>query len=256
MKNVCVLDIGKSNIKLSACNYFGEVLDTVSTPNKTYDGKTWKYHNLKKINIWVLKNLSTLSKKYNLKRFITTGHGLGVVFVGDDCDNNFDGTTLPMIDYEQIVPENVDNAYKELAGDFFVRGGKIVERATQNAKQMFCAAKEHPEIFKNSKWALGVSQYWAWRLSGIAASEITYLGAQSHLWNIINNNWSKIVKNQNWKRLLPPIKKTYARLGKVREKLVKEFKLPKDLLIYVGGHDSSMNFYRYQCAGLKNFCTF
>ena len=64
-ENVVVLDIGKSNIKLSACNYLGEVFETLSTPNQTCNGKPWKYHNLEKINIWVLQNLSALSKKYN-----------------------------------------------------------------------------------------------------------------------------------------------------------------------------------------------
>ena len=63
--------------------------------------------------------LAKLSKEYNLKHFITTGHGSGVVFVGDDIDMNNDGTTLPMIDYEQIVPKDLDSAYKKLAGDFF-----------------------------------------------------------------------------------------------------------------------------------------
>jgi sugar (pentulose or hexulose) kinase len=253
-ENVVVLDIGKSNIKLSVCNYLGEVFETLSTPNQTCNGKPWKYHNLKKINIWVLQNLSALSKKYNLKHFITAGHGSGVVFVGNDCDINDDGTTLPMIDYEQIIPEDIDKEYEKLSGDFFDRGSKIMGSASHTARQMFWAERDQPEIFKNSKWALGVSQYWAWRLSGIAVSEVTTLGAQSHLWNTLSNSWSKIVKNQDWKRLLPPIEKTYTPLGKVREKLVKDFNLPKDLLIYVGGHDSTINFYRYQSAGLNNFC--
>ena len=61
---IAVLDIGKSNIKLSVCTYLGKVVETLSTPNDTCDAKPWKYHNLKKINLWVLKNLSNLSKRY------------------------------------------------------------------------------------------------------------------------------------------------------------------------------------------------
>ena len=254
VENVGVLDIGKSNIKLSACNYLGEIFETVSTPNETCDGNLWKYHDLKKTNIWVLKNLSHLSKKFNLKHFISAGHGSGIVFVGEDIDKNNDGTSLPMIDYEQTMPEDIDRAYEKLCGDFYDRGSKIMGSASHAARQMFWAETVQPDKFNNSKWVLGIAQYWAWRLSGIAVSEVTSLGAQSHLWNTLKKRWSKIVKNKKWKRLFPPIKKTYACLGKVRKKLVKEFNLPEDMLIYVGGHDSSMNFYRYQSAGLKNFC--
>ena len=60
-ERIAVLDIGKSNIKLSVCTYLGEVVETFSTPNDTCDAKPWKYHNLKKINLWVLKNLSNSS---------------------------------------------------------------------------------------------------------------------------------------------------------------------------------------------------
>ncbi len=254
-ENVGVLDIGKSNIKLSACNVSSEVLETLSIPNYSYDGKLWRYHDLKKVNNWVLQNLSHLSKKYNLKHFISAGHGSGIVFVGDDCDMNEDGTTLPMIDYEQSIPKDIDKSYEKLCGDFYDRGSKIMGSASHAARQMFWAEAVEPHKFKNSKWVLGVAQYWAWRLSGVAVSELTSLGAQSHLWNTLSKKWSRIVIKKDWKRLLPPIKKSFSCLGNIRKKLAKKYKLPEDMLIYVGGHDSSINFYRYQAAGLKNFCS-
>ena len=254
-ENVGVLDIGKSNIKLSACNNLGNIFETISIPNETCEGKPWKYHNLKKSNIWVLENLSHFSKKYNLKHFISAGHGSGIVLVGEHCDMNEDGTTLPMIDYEQTIPIDIDKSYEKLCGDFYDRGSKIMGSASHAARQMFWAEAVEPDKFNNSKWVLGVAQYWAWRLSGVAASEVTTLGAQSHLWNTLGKKWSKIVKKKNWKRLLPPIKQAFSCLGKVRKKLVKNYNLPADMLVYVGGHDSSINFYRYQVAGLKNFCS-
>ena len=95
-EKIVVLDIGKSNIKLSVCSYLGELVETLTTPNDTYDGMPWRYHDLKKINNWVLENLSILSRRYNLIRFIAVGHGSGTVFVGDDhafcCEIHFLGT--------------------------------------------------------------------------------------------------------------------------------------------------------------------
>ena len=198
--------------------------------------------------------MSHLSKKYNLKHFISAGHGSGIVFVGEDFDLNDDGTTLPMIDYEQSIPADIEKSYEKICGDFYDRGSKIMGSASHAARQMLWAETVEPHKFKKSKWVLGVAQYWAWRLSGVAVSEVTSLGAQSHLWNTLEKNWSKIVYKKNWHKLLPPVKQTFSCLGKIREKLVKNYNLPRDMLVYVGGHDSSINFYRYQAAGLKNIC--
>ena len=47
---IVVLDIGKSNIKLSVCSYLCEIFETLMIPNFTCNGAPWKYHNLNKIN--------------------------------------------------------------------------------------------------------------------------------------------------------------------------------------------------------------
>ena len=43
---------------------------------------------------------------------------------------------------------------------------------------------EWPEAVARARHFLGGPQYWAWRFSGAAATELTYLGAQSHLWDV------------------------------------------------------------------------
>jgi len=96
-----------------------------------------------------------------------------------------------------------------------------------------------------------VPQYWAWRLSGVAASEVTYLGAQSHLWNVPAARWSGIVDRRGWHRLMPPFRPAWDHLGPIRPELARRYGIPPDLPVLTGIHDSSANFYRYQTAHLS-----
>ncbi len=51
------------------------------------------------------------------------------------------------------------------------------------ARQLLWLETEWPEKVAAARWYLGGPQYWAYRLSGGGASELTYLAAQTHFWN-------------------------------------------------------------------------
>jgi sugar (pentulose or hexulose) kinase len=121
--------------------------------------------------------------------------------------------------------------------------------ATHHARQMFWMQKADPKGFSRARWFLGVPQYWAWRLSGVAVSEATVLGAQSHLWNVAERHWSPIVQSQGWQNLLPPFARAWETVGTIRPVLVERYGLPANIKVLAGIHDSSANFYRYQAAG-------
>ena len=249
---IAVLDIGKSNIKLSACTAAGDVLETLSTPNPVLPGPPWAHHDMAHLNIWVLESLADLGRRHPLARIIAAGHGSGGMLVGDDPDADDDGLVLPMIDYEQPLPDGVARAYVPLAGDFFDRGSAIMMSATHAARQLYWADRDRPDGVARARWFLGVPQYWGWRLSGVAVSEVTILGAQSHLWNVARRHWAPIVATQGWQRLMPPMAPAWADLGPIRPAMSRRWRLPAGLRVHVGVHDSSANFYRYQAAGLTD----
>lgn len=248
--DVAVLDVGKTNIKLSAVSAHGDVLETLTAANSTQDGPLWRRHDLKALGTWVFSNLSDLCKRYRIGAFVCSGHGSGGVLTAVDPDEGGDGTVLPMIDYEQPTPDDVDRDYRLLSGSFFDRGSAIMHAATHQARQLYWMQRAAPNAFARARWFLGVPQYWAWRISGVAVSEKTYLGAQSHLWNVPEARWAPIVSQLGWADLMPPFAPAWKRIGKVRHDLARRFDLPDDLDILAGIHDSSANLYRYQAAGL------
>ncbi len=250
---IAVLDVGKTNIKLAAATANGEVVEALSIPNPVLAGAPWAFHDLPAIGEWALSALAGLCRKHPIGHFIAVGHGVTGVLVGDDPDTGGDGTVLPMIDYEQSLPDGLADEYAALAGSFFDRGSAIMMSATHQARQLYWMQRDRPEQFARARWALGLPQYWAWRLSGRAVSEASYLGAQSHLWNVRDGCWSPIVAERGWQHLMPPLALAWDVTGPIRADLARRYGLPETIAIHAGAHDSSANLYRYQCTGMTDF---
>ncbi|WP_234820222.1 MULTISPECIES: FGGY family carbohydrate kinase [Sinorhizobium] len=249
---IAVLDVGKTNVKLSAAQADGTIVETLSVPNPVLPGPPWRHHDLNALSDWIFETLAILSRRHAFDAFVTSGHGSGGVLTGADPDAG-DGAALPMIDYEQPLPADIRDGYAPLAGSFLDRGSATMHGATHQARQLYWMEQREPRAFGNARWYLGLPQYWAWRLSGVAASESSFLGAQSHLWNVAEARWAPIVSARGWQHLMPPFAKAWQALGPVQPELARRFDLPEGLPVLTGGHDSSLNHYRYHAAGLRDF---
>lgn len=249
---VAVLDIGKTNVKLNAVTADGVVLETLSVANPVLPGPPSRHHDLESLGEWVFSGLAALASRHPLQTFVAAGHGSGGVLVGDDPDVAA-GAALPMIDYEQPLPEAIRQGYAPLAGSFFDRGSATMHSATHQARQLYWMQEHAPDAVAAARWYLGLPQYWAWRLSGVAASEASSLGAQSQLWNVAERRFAPIVGARGWQRLMPDFADAWQVLGAVRPELVRRHGLPRGLRVLAGGHDSSLNYYRYHAAGLTDF---
>ena len=250
---IAVLDMGKTNVKLSAATADGHILETVSTPNTVRDGPAWRHNDLEGLSQWALSELSILCRRHPIAHIIAAAYGSGGVLVGDDPDGRGGGTILPMIDYEQPLPEGLNDDYLLLAGSFFDRGSATMQAAAHQARQLFWMQRAEPQRFATARWYLGLPQYWAWQFSGRVSAETSFLGAQSHLWNTVERRFAPIVDRQGWRHLMPEFAKAWAALGPLRSELTRRFALPTTIDVHTGVHDSSANFYLYQAAGDEDF---
>ncbi|MDA8249690.1 MAG: FGGY family carbohydrate kinase [Rhodospirillales bacterium] len=244
MTAIAVLDIGKTNVKLSATEADGTVLETLGTPNVVLPAPPYRHHDVIALEEWLLGALAELGRRHAIATLVPVGHGSAGVLV-DEAE-----PVLPMIDYEDEPPAAVTARYRALAGDFRTRGSPIMLGASHVARQMLWLQTGWPGAFARARHFLALPQYWAWRLCGVAASEATTLGAQSHLWSPRDGAWSPIVAARKWQRLLPPLAPAWAALGRLHPGLAARAGLPRQTRVLCGAHDSSVNFYRYQAAGL------
>lgn len=249
---IAVLDIGKTHLKLCAMTPDGQMLEVVQTPNRVLSAPPWPHHDLSHLTDWVARNLSDLDRRHDLACLVPVGHGSGGVLVGDDPDQGGTGAVLPMMDYEAPAPPGLDARYATLCGTFLDRGSAVMMASTHAARQMLRMQTEAPETFARAVHYLNVAQYWAWWLTGHAASEISAMGAQSHLWNVPERRAAPIVTQQGWGRLIPPFRPAWDTLGPIRPALAARYGLPTGLPVLTGAHDSSVNLYRYHAAGLSD----
>jgi sugar (pentulose or hexulose) kinase len=243
---VAVLDVGKTNVKLSAVGEDGRVRETLSCRNPVRPGPPYRHHDLGLIEAWLVGSLSELGTRHPITAIVATGHGSGGVLVGED------GPLMPMIDYEQAPPDDVARDYPAIAGSFRERGSPVMLASAHLAKQMVWLERHFPDRFAAAKAYLAHPQYWAWRLSGAMTSEVTSLAAQSHLWCSPEGRPAALVEARGWGRLLPPIVPAWQVLGPLDGAIAAATGLPRTVRILTGVHDSSANFYRYQAAGLSD----
>ncbi len=247
MSVVVVLDIGKTNIKLSAATPDGDILETLSTPNVVHDGPPYRHHDVAALESWLIARLADMAARHPVAAVVTAAHGSAGLLVGPS------GPVLPMIDYEQPVPEAIAAAYRGVVGSFRERGSGIMFGAAHLARQMLWQETGWPQAFARATALLATPQYWAWRLSGVAAGEVTSFAAQSHLWSPADRRPTALVAARGWGRLMPPMRAAWEVLGPVRPEIAALTGLAPATRVLCGIHDSSANFYRYQAAGLSDF---
>lgn len=246
MSHVAVFDVGKTNVKLSVATSDGEMVESISTPNIVHDGPLYRHHDLAGLEAWLIDGLAGFAGRHEIDAIVTCAHGSGGVLAGKD------GPALPMIDYEQTIPDDVDRAYRKIVGPYRERASAIMLGAAHLARQMLWQQMQWPEGFAGGTAYLATPQYWAWRLSGVAASEVTSLAAQSHLWASADRRPAKIVAEQGWQHLMPAFKPAWATLGPITAALARRTGLKPSTRVLCGIHDSSANFYRYQAAGFSD----
>ena len=247
MNAVVVFDIGKTNIKLSVTTPDGAVLEALSTPNVVLDGPPYRHHDIVGLETWLLDRLRDFGTRHAVSAIVTTAHGAAGVLV------NRDGPVLPMVDYEQPIPQDVAKAYAAIAGSYRERGSAIMLGASHIARQMLWQEAYWPQDFASAEAILPTPQYWAWRLCGVMASEVTALSAQSHLWSPADQRPTAIVRERGWLHLIPPVRSAWEALGRLRPEVVVKTGLAPDTAVLCGVHDSSANFYRYLAAGVSDF---
>ncbi len=245
--SVAVLDIGKTNIKLSVAGDAGDLVESLSTPNVVRPGPPYRHHDLAGQEAWLIGALAELGRRHAITAIVACGHGSGGVLVDEA------GPAMPMIDYEDDPPPRIAALYRAVADGYHERGSPIMLGASHTARQLLWLQETHPEEFARAGAFLGLPQYWAWRLSGVAASELTILGAQSHLWSVPDHRFAPIVAARSWTHLMPPVAPAWRTLGALLPALARRTGLPETTRVLCGIHDSSANFYRYQAAGMRDF---
>jgi sugar (pentulose or hexulose) kinase len=244
---VAVLDVGKTNVKLLAVASDGKILSSRSAPNAVRRGEPYPHCDTEHIWRWMMAALADLGERFSIAAIVPTAYGSTAALVADDA------LVLPIMDYEAEPPAAIAAAYAEVAPWFEECCCPINPAGLTLARQLFWQSRAFPEAFARARWILPFAQYWSWGLSGVPASEVTSLGAQTQLWNPRERDLSQLAKDEGWDELLPPLRYAYEPLGPLQREVAEKCGLSQGTPVLCGIHDSNANYARYLAAGLDDF---
>lgn len=234
-----VLDIGKTNCKLTLINADGVTLAEQRCPNAIVFCGQYAHHDTERIWEWMLATFRAFALIAKVGAIVPVTHGATAALV------NSQGLVLPVLDYESKLPEQIDKQYEKVRPPFEQTYSPALPAGLNLGRQLEWQATRFQSEFEQLDFILMYPQYWAWRLSGVAAGEVTSLGCHTDLWDTKKQDYSSLVAQRGWTELFPPIQPASAVLGPLLSALVEQTGLPADCKVLCGIHDSNASLLRY-----------
>ncbi|MCJ8508858.1 FGGY-family carbohydrate kinase [Rhizobium lemnae] len=234
-KRIAVLDIGKTNAKVLVLDCAsGEELDVRRCPNMVIAGNPYPHYDIDGLWQFFRDTLADLSGSLGFDAISITTHGASGVLLDAAGD-----LALPVLDYEYEYPDDVRSAYPALCPPFSETFSPALSMGLNLGAQIHFQKVAFPAEFANVATILTYPQYWAYRLTGVAANEATSLGCHTDLWQPGRGTFSSLVDRLDIRDKMAPIRSAFDALGPVRPELVAELGLQKPVPVYCGIHDSN-----------------
>ena len=233
-RTVAVIDIGKTNAKVVLIDTTTRaLLATRSTPNTVKQDGLYPHADVERLWSFILASLKTLQAEHGVDGISITTHGATAALLAGNR------LAMPVLDYEFAGPHETDDLYAKARPDFSETLSPSLPNGLNLGAQIFWQSRTQPERFAEVTSILTYPQYWAWRLTGVMASEVTSLGCHTDLWAPDRGVFSTLVTEQGWEKLFPPVQKAASVLGSVLPAIAEETGLPASTPVTCGIHDSN-----------------
>jgi sugar (pentulose or hexulose) kinase len=226
-----VVDMGKTLSKVSLWSNDGEMLDRQVRPNERPVAGGVPRLDATGIEKWLVGALSKYSGE-DVSDIFPVGHGAGVAAIIDGQ------LAFPPLDYEYEIPAGILRDYRGQRDAFALTGSPALSEGLNLGAQLHFLETLHPQEMEKAT-LLPWAQYWAWVLSGVAASEVTSLGCHTDLWSPDKRDYSPLAQRRGWAGRFAPLQSADAVLGNLSSKIVSATGLPASASVRVGIHDSN-----------------
>jgi len=234
LQALAVIDIGKTRSKILVADPRGNLLEEVSTETSS----SGTCLDAEGIWIWMLQALRQLTLKHAISAVFPVAHGAAAALIDDR------GLVRPILDYETDLSE-IDAAYNRLRSDFQASHSPNLPHGLNLGRQLYWIQQKHPKDWSAARHILLYPQYWAWRLCGVAATEVTSLGSHTDLWQPAQRSYSGLAENIGVCEKMPPMHNAWDVLAKIAPDVAAATGLPPDCAVYCGVHDSNASFARF-----------
>ncbi|MES1263888.1 MAG: L-fuculose kinase, partial [Peristeroidobacter soli] len=235
-----VFDVGKTNAKLAVVDPArGQEIWSTRRANNLVQGPGGRELDVVGIEAWLLDSLRAAPERERIAVIVPIAHGAAAVLV------DHAGEVLAAPDYEDPCFDEVSAEYIPLRDNYSLTFSPSLPLGLNLGRQLFYLQTRRAELFRRAAHLLLYPQYWAWRLSGTMAAEVTSLGTHTDLWRPHEHTYSSLARKQGWARMMPPQHPANARLGRIKPALAAATGLPATCEVACGIHDSNASYLRF-----------
>lgn len=233
-RRIAVIDIGKTNAKVVLIDSAtGTQLAGFGQPNTVLVDGPYPHADTDGLWGFILDALGRLHAAHGVEGISITTHGATAALV------DADGLVLPVLDYELDAPKASAAAYRQARPGFTESLSPPLPNGLNLGAQLFWQKHAFPDGFSRATAILTYPQYWAWRLTGQMASEVTSLGCHTDLWAPDRVDFSSLVDAMGWRPLFPPLRPAASVLGPIRPEIAIRTGLAATTPVACGIHDSN-----------------
>lgn len=233
-RRIAVIDIGKTNAKVVLIDAVTQQqVASRSTPNTVRMDGLYPHADTEMLWAFIIESLASFQAEYAVDGISITTHGATAALMSGAV------LALPVLDYEFAGPETTRPDYENIRGPFSETLSPKLPNGLNLGAQLFWQERGYAEAFSRVTAILTYPQYWAWRLTGISASEVTSLGCHTDLWCPKKMRFSDMVDRQGWTDLFPPIRAANSILGPILPSVAAATGLAATTPVTCGIHDSN-----------------
>ena len=235
IRTVAVIDIGKTHAKLIAVDAeSGKELASRKIANRVVSGAPYPHYDTDALWRFIQEGLAELNNVPGYQAISITTHGASAALL--DASGEL---AMPVLDYEFTFPGKIVEAYEAIRPEFAETFSPRLTGGLNLGAQLHYQRECFPEAFASASTILTYPQYWAHRLTGIAANEATSLGCHTDLWRPFEGGYSGLVARLGIADLMAPIRSAFDVLGETTTTITRQLGLAAPVPVYCGIHDSN-----------------
>lgn len=234
MQTVAVIDIGKTNLKVALVDLsLGAEVAVETQPNAVIPGPPWPHFDVAGQWAFLSAALRRLATDTRVEGIVVTTHGACAALLGPDG-----GLAAPVLDYEHTGPDAMRAEYYAIRPPFSQTGSPALPMGLNLGAQLHWMLAQDAGLRGRVAQVVTWPQYWGYRLTGEAASDLSSLGCHTDLWNPWRGEWSPLVDRLGLAGKMAPARRPGEVLGLLRPGLQADLGIGA-VPVLVGIHDSN-----------------
>lgn len=233
--HVAVIDIGKTNAKLALVDLADlSEIAVVTRPNAVLSGPPYPHFDVDGHWTFLLDALRGFQRSHGIDAITVTTHGACAALL--DADGRL---AAPVLDYEHAAPDDLGPRYDAIRPEFDETGSPRLGVGLNLGAQLFWQFQTIAGLKDRTKAIVTYPQYWGFRLTGVAATDVTSLGCHTDLWNPHEGKFSSLVERLDISDKIAPARRSGDILGPIRGEIAERTGISADVPVYCGIHDSN-----------------